>query len=457
MLDPPMGKRVVIVGGGFAGVHAARRLTSRARDAVEVVLVNPSDYFLYLPLLPEVASGILDPRRISVPLLTACPGARLVLGTVDRVDLDARQVGLVDPEGNRRSVEYDRLLITAGSVNKLLPVPGIARHAHGFRSIAEALYLRDHLLRQIELADATDSAVERDARCTFVVVGAGYTGTEVAAHGHLLTREVARRYPNLRDQRIRWLLLDQASRVLPELSPRLSGAAHRTLHRRGVEIRTVTTVEEATTGGVRLSDGEFVPTRSLIWCVGVRPDPLVEDLGLPTQAGRIAVDECLTVPGHPDVFACGDVAAVPDLTRPGRITAMTAQHAQRQGKVAAGNIAASLLGGRWRAYRHRDLGFVVDLAGAKATANPLGVPLSGLPAKAVTRGYHLLSLPSNRVRVAADWLLDAVLRRQAVQFGLVRGAAVPLDVEKPAATPRPSPHPARLTGIPSARGRSGDD
>ena len=422
--------RVVILGAGFAGVNAARSLARLTGGAAEVVLVNPADYFLYLPLLPEVTAGILDPRRVAVSLRSVCPDARLLLGTVDRVDLRDQQVELVDPEGQRRTICYDRLLLTAGSVNKLLPIPGVADYAHGFRSVAEALYLRDHLLRQLELADATDDRAERDARCTFVVVGAGYTGTEVAAHGQLLTRGLARGRPRLRDQEIRWLLLDLAPRVLPELSPRLGAAATRTLTRRGVDIRTGTSVADAAADGVHLSDGEFVPTRSLIWCVGVRPEPLVDQLGLPLARGRLVVDEYLNVPGHPELFACGDVAAVPDLTRPGELTGMTGQHAQRQGRLAAANIAASLGHGEARAYRHRDLGFVVDLAGAKATADPLGVPLSGLPAKAVTRGYHLLSLPSNRVRVASEWLLDAVLPRQAVQFGLVRAAAVPLDTER---------------------------
>lgn len=420
-------QRVVIVGAGFAGVHAARVL---GKHDVAVTIVNPTDYFLYLPLLPEVTAGVLDPRRVSVALNVACPQARLRLGTVEDIDLPGRKVSLVDPEGNRQHVEYDRLLITAGSVNKLLPVPGVVEHAHGYRSIAEALYLRDHLVRQIELADAADTPAERDARCTFVVVGAGYTGTEVAAQGQLLTRKLARRFPGLRDQAIRWLLLDKAPRVLPELSKRLSKAADRTLRRRGVEILTGTSVEKVTHEGVHLSAGQFVPTRSLVWCVGVRPDPLVEQLGLPTQRGRLTVDEYLAVPDHPDVFACGDIAAVPDLTRPGELTGMTAQHAQRQGRVAAHNITASLGQGERRAYRHHDLGFVVDLGGAKAAANPLGVPLSGVAAKVVTRGYHLLALPSNRIRVASDWALDAILHRQAVQFGLVRGASVPLDTSR---------------------------
>jgi NADH dehydrogenase len=429
-VSPPRRQRVVIVGAGFAGISAARRLARHRRRGVEVMLINPTDYFLYLPLLPEVTAGILDPRRVAASLRTACPHARLLLGSVDAVDVVARRVEYVDPDGGRHTVDYDRLLLTAGSVNKLLPIPGVAEHAHGYRSIAEALYLRDHVVKQIELAAATTDSVERAARATFVVVGAGYTGTEVAAQGQLLTRLVARRV-GLPEHDVRWLLLDRSPRVLPELLPRLSHAAHRTLTARGVDIRPGTTVTEATSEGVDLSDGQFVPTRSLIWCVGVRPDPLVTHLGLPATRGRLTVDASLSVPSRPDVFSCGDIAAVPDLTRPGQTTGMTAQHAVRQGRRAADNIAASFGYGRMRTYRHRDLGFVVDLGGVKATADPLGIPLSGLPAKVVTRGYHLMSLPANRVRVASDWALDAVLRRQPVQFGIVHAGIVPLDVTPP--------------------------
>ncbi len=451
-------QRVVIVGAGFAGFHAARclgRLNRQSGGTIEVVLINATDYFLYTPLLPEVASGILDPRTVSVPLAGNCPGVQIILGSVDEVDLDARRVSLVDPEGNRRELSYDRLLLSIGSVNKLLPIPGVAEHAHGFRSIAEAMYLRDHLVRQIELADASDDPAEREARCTFVVVGAGYTGTEVAAHGQLFTRDVAKRRPGMRRQRLRWLLVDLAPRVLPELDERLSRTAERVLTERGMEIHTKTTVSEATADGVRLSTGEFVRTRSLIWCVGVRPDPLVETIGLPTRKGRLAVDEFLNVPGRPELFACGDAAAVPDLTRPGEITPMTAQHAERQGRRAARNLAASLGHGQRRPYRHHDLGFVVDLADADAAANPLGVPLAGLPAKAVTRGYHLLAIPSNRVRIATDWLLDLLLPRQTLSLGVVRSGAVPLAEEQWMPT-GPVPTQARRPRLQTAPATTGD-
>jgi NADH:ubiquinone reductase (H+-translocating) len=423
--------KIVIVGAGFAGFSAARALSRLARGGADIVLLNPTDYFLYLPLLPEVAASVLEPRRVAVPLAASLPGVRVVLGEVDEIDLDARRVGWVDPEGDRDSLTYDRLLLTVGSVNKLLPIPGIADHAHGFRSLAEAMYLRDHIARQIELASDSDDPAERTARCTFVVVGAGYTGTEVAAQGVLFTDDLRKANPDLDGQPIRGMLLDLAKRVLPELDPRLSATADRVLRERGVEVRMGQSVEEAGQDGVRLTTGEEIPTRTLVWCVGVRADPLVESIGLKTDRGRVVVDEYMRVPGHPEVFACGDAAAVPDVTRPGQATAMTAQHAQRQGKLVGRNIAASLGKGTSRRYKHSDLGFVVELGGKDAAANPLHVPLSGLPAKAVTRGYHLAAMPGNRVRTAADWALDAVLPRLTVQLGLVRGTAVPLETAAP--------------------------
>jgi NADH:ubiquinone reductase (H+-translocating) len=435
--------RVVVVGAGFAGYRAARTLAERAGDRAEVVLLNPTDYFLYLPLLPQVATGVLEPRRVTVSLTAgALRNVRLMLGEAHDIDMDRRTVRYTDPEGGHGELSYDRLVLAVGSVNKLLPIPGVAEHAHGFRGIPEALYLRDHVTRQIELAAAGDDPKECSARCTFVVVGAGYTGTEVAAQGKLFTDALVRKQPLRAGVRPRWLLLDIAPRILPELDRRLSATADRTLRRRGVDVRTRTSVKQATHDGVLLDSGEFVATRSLIWCVGVRPDPLVAELGLPLERGRLLVDQFLNVPGRPEVFACGDAAAVPDLARPGTrgsggrpperaFTAMTAQHAWRQGKTAGRNVAASLGIGERAAYQHHDLGFTVDLGGVKAAANPLGIPLSGFLANAVTRGYHLMAMPGNRVRVAADWLLDAVLPRQAVQLGLVRSWSVPLDTATP--------------------------
>jgi NADH:ubiquinone reductase (H+-translocating) len=425
--------RVVIVGAGFAGFNAARELARLAGATTEIVLINSTDYFLYLPLMPQVAGGLVEPRHICSSLPRRLRPIRCVLGTAQHVDARQKVVSWAGPEGAAGQVRYDRLILTVGSVNKLLPIPGLAEYAHGFRSIAEAIFLRDHITRQLELAAVASDDAEREARCTFVVVGAGYTGTEVAAQGQLLTTRLARNMPGLAGQQIRWMLLDTAPRLLPELSERLSRTADRVLRRRGVEVRTGQSVADALDGYVQLSTGEKVPTRSLIWCVGVRADPLVDGLDLDTNRGRLVVDEFMSVPGAPEIYACGDCAAVPDLTRPGQICGMTAQHAQRQGKQAARNVAASLGTGTARPYKHHDEGFLVDLGGLAAAANPLNVPLSGPAANAVTRGYHLSAMSGNRMRVLADWVLNGTTPPEATSFGVISASSVPLDVDKPSA------------------------
>ena len=424
---------VVIVGAGFAGFHAARELSSLVGDTTEIVVINSTDYFLYLPLMPQVTGGLVEPRHVCASLPRRLPKARFVLGTVDRVDLRRKSVRWAGPDGAAGELGYDRLILTVGSVNKLLPIPGIAEYAHGFRSIAEAIYLRDEITRQLELAAVAADPAERAARCTFVVVGAGYTGTEVAAQGQLLTTRLAKAMPGLAGQQIRWLLLDTAPRLLPELNPRLSQTADRVLRRRGIQVRTGQSVTKAMPGYVTLSTGEHVPTSCLIWCVGVRPDPLVGDLDMKTDRGRLVVDQFMSVPGAPDSYACGDCAAVPDLTRPGQVCGMTAQHAVRQGRQVARNVAASLGRGTAKPYRHHDEGFLVDLGGAAAAADPLSIPLSGPAANAVTRGYHLSAMSGNRMRVLTDWALNVVTPPEATSFGVVSAASVPLDTNKPRA------------------------
>ena len=425
--------RVVIVGAGFAGFNAARELSRLIGATTEIVVINSTDYFLYLPLMPQVTGGLIESAHIRVSLAERLRRIRFVLGTVDHVDAKQKTVSWTGPEGASGQLGYDRVILTAGSVNKLLPIPGIADYAHGFRTIAEAEYLHDHIIRQLELAAVAADPAERAARCTFVVVGAGYTGTEVAAQGQLLTTRVARVLPGLAGQQIRWLLLDTSPRVLAELDPRLSKTAERVLRRRGVEVLTGQSVAEALDGSVQLTTGDKVLTRSLIWCVGVRADPLVGGLDLATNRGRLDVDEFMAVPGAPDIYACGDCAAVPDLTHPGQICGMTAQHAQRQGRLVARNVAASLGKGTARPYEHNDLGFLVDLGGLAAAANPLHIPLSGPAANAVTRGYHLFAMSGNRLRVLTDWTLNGITSPEPTSLALISADSVPLDVNKPQA------------------------
>jgi NADH:ubiquinone reductase (H+-translocating) len=433
MAESQKKQRVVVVGAGFAGFNAARELSRLIGATTEIVVLNSTDYFLYLPLMPQVTGGLVDSTHICVSLARRLRKTRFVLGTMTHVDPGRKTVSWAGPEGASGQIGYDRLILTAGSVNKLLPIPGIADYAHGFRTIDEALYLRDHIIRQLELAAVATDPEERAARCTFVVVGAGYTGTEVTAHGQLLTTRLARTLPGLAGQQMRWMLLDLAPRVLAELDPRLSKTAERVLRRRGADVLTGQSIAEAGDGYVQLTTGKKVVTRSLIWCVGVRADPLVDGLNLPTTRGRLKVDEFMAVPGTPDIYACGDCAAVPDLTRPGQICGMTAQHAQRQGKLVARNVAASLDHGTARPYQHRDLGFLVDLGGLAGAANPLHIPLSGPAANAITRAYHLSAMSGNRLRVATDWALNGITAPESTSLAVVTAESVPLDVNQPRA------------------------
>jgi NADH:ubiquinone reductase (H+-translocating) len=420
----PSGRpRVLVVGGGFAGFHCMRRLEKHLPpDAADLLLASSADYLLYSPLLPNVAAGVVEPRHIAVGLHATLDRAKVLLGHVVAVDVEGHTATLRRMDGSEHERAWDRLVLAPGGITRTFNIPGVAEHGLGLKTLAEAAYLRDHVLRELDNADAADDPSRRRACCTFVVVGAGYSGTETAAQMQLVTMRAAAEYPRLRPEDIRWVLVDLAPRVLPELGRQLGDEAMAVLRRRGVEVRLGTTVEEATADGVRLSDGETIPTHTLVWCTGVAPSPLIETLGLPTERGRLKVGANLQVPDHPDVFAFGDAAAVPDLTRPGKLTGQTAQHAQRQGKTAARNVAASLGFGKEVDYRHRDLGFAVDLGGFDAVASPFGVSLGGLPGLVATRGYHILSLPAagNRIRVSVDWLLDWAMRPQVAQLGFLR-------------------------------------
>jgi NADH:quinone reductase (non-electrogenic) len=414
---------VLVVGSGFAGFHCMRRLEKHLPpDAAELLLASSADYLLYSPLLPNVAAGVVEPRHIAVALHAALRRAKVLVGHVVAVDLARRTATLLHLEGATQELTWDRLVLAPGGVTRTLKIPGVAEHALGMKTLAEATYLRDHVLRELEKADAADDPAHRRACCTFVVVGAGYSGTETAAQMQLVTTRATADYPRVRADDLRWVLIDLAPRVLPELGERLGDDAMEVLRRRGVEVRLGTTVEEATEDKVRLSDGDTIPTHTLVWCTGVTPSPLIQTLGLPTERGRLKVGADLRVAGAEDVFAFGDAAAVPDLTRPGQLTGQTAQHAQRQGKLAARNVAASLGFGKAVPYRHRDLGFAVDLGGFDAVASPFGVALGGLPGLVATRGYHLLALPAagNRIRVSLDWLLDWAMRPQLAQLGFLR-------------------------------------
>jgi NADH:quinone reductase (non-electrogenic) len=413
---------IVIVGSGFTGFTCARRLArilGRRHAPVDIRMISPVDYMLYTPLLPDVAGGVVDARFVAVPLANTLNGVHMVRGRVDGVDFAQQTLTYCDPEQRAHSMSWDRLVLTPGSVTRLFDVPGLATHARGLKTTAEALYLRDHIVEQLELANIEDDPGVAAARRTVVVVGASYSGTELVAQLRALA-DAAAKQMGFDAADVKFLLLDTAEQVMPEVGKKLGDAALKVLRRRGIDVRLGTTLKEAHADHVVLSDDSRVDTHTLAWVTGVTGAPLIRDLGLPTEKGRLKVQPDLQVPGHPAVFAAGDAAAVPDLTQPGKITPPTAQHATRQGNVLARNVAASLGYGTRKQYKHRNLGLVVDLGPRYAVANPLNVRLSGLPAKAVTRAYHLYAIPRpvNRWAVSLAYLTDALFDRSVVSIGL---------------------------------------
>jgi NADH:ubiquinone reductase (H+-translocating) len=424
--------QIVVVGGGFGGMYCARRLQRRLRGGdAEVTVVNPENYMLYTPLLPEAASGLVESRHVVVPLRRVLGSARLRVGTVTDIDLDARTCTYRRPSGDEQMLSWDRLVLAPGSVSRLVPVPGLAEHARGFKSLPEAIYLRNHVLEQLELADASDDAEERAVRLTFVVVGAGYAGVELVAELQALVVEAIRAYPGLRPSDTRWVLADVAPKVLPELGGDLSGAALGVLRGRGIEVRLQTTVEEVRAGWLRFSDGEELRTCTFVWTAGVSPDPLVAKIGLATdKRGRVVVDEHLATPARADVFALGDAAAVPIHGQAGRPAPPTAQHALRQARRCGDNVAASLGRGGRRPFTFRGLGLLVNLGDHYGVGRVLGVPVSGRLGWMLTRTYHLLMLPTwgRRLRVGLDWAVAGAMPRDIVELGSL-GHPGPLTAE----------------------------
>ena len=411
---------VVVVGSGFTGFECARRLARRLRKSgVDITIISPVDYMLYTPLLPDVAGGVVDARFVTIPLAGTLNGVRKIRGRVDSIDLDQHRLQFTDLEQRSCALSWDRLVLTPGSVTRLFDIPGLAHYARGLKSTAEALYLRDHFLEQLELSCLEDDAGLAQARRTVVVVGASYSGTELVLQLRALANAAAK-HMSFAPSAVKFLLLDKAEQVMPEVGEKLGARAMRVLQRRGVDVRLGLTLNEVHADHVVLSDNSRVDTRTVAWVTGVTAAPLIQSLGLPTEKGRLIVQTDLQVPGHPDVFAAGDAAAVPDVTQPGKITPPTAQHATRQGKALANNVAASLGRGKKRDYKHRNMGLVVDLGPHKAVANPLNVPLSGYPAKVVTRGYHLYAIPRgvNRWAVALAYLTDVLFTRTVVSLGL---------------------------------------
>jgi NADH:quinone reductase (non-electrogenic) len=399
---------VLVVGGGFAGAYVARELGERG-----ATVVSKENFMLYTPLLPEAASGTLEPRHCVVPLREMCPHAELILGSVIALDLEA-QTAVVETDEGTQTVAWRELVLALGAVPRTLPIPGLSEHALSFKSLADAIALRNHVLHQLEAADAALDDEERSRRLTFVFVGAGYAGVEALGELSDLVEDALGYYPRLRSTPRRWVLVDAASRILSEIPPPLGNYAAVELSKREVEIHVDTTLESVSAGEAVLGDGTRLATNTLVWTAGVAPNPVLHEWQLPLdEKGRLEVDEVLRVRGHEHVWGLGDCARVPNIQSDSP-DPPTCQHALRQARRLAKNLT-----GPPEPYGYRMLGQVATLGRHKGIAEVLGVHLRGFVGWWVTRSYHLYQLPlaQRKLRVVVDWTVALFFRRDIAELG----------------------------------------
>jgi NADH dehydrogenase len=411
---------VLILGGGFVGLYTAlgleKRLTSQE---VDITLVNPESYMAYQPFLPEAASGNIEPRHVVVPLRTVLKRTRLITGSAIALDHDSRVATIQPVEGEPYEAHYDVIVIALGSVSRVLPIPGVVDVAVGFKTVAEAIYLRNHVLESMDAADSTDDEEVRRRVLTFVFVGGGYAGVEALAELEDLARDASRNYKTIGRADMRWILLEAAPMILPEMAPDMGPYAVRILRERDIEVRLGTTLESAEGGRLRLSNGEEFDADTLVWTAGVRPHPFVAKLGLPTdERGRLVTDRYLRVVNVDGAWAAGDCAAVPDITT-GGINPPTAQHALRQARRLALNISATLREQPLSEFRYKNMGGIASLGRYKGIARVFSVRFRGFPAWWLHRNYHVFMVPTlnRKIRIILDWTVGLLFRRDVAQLG----------------------------------------
>ncbi|MFY1687788.1 NAD(P)/FAD-dependent oxidoreductase [Plantactinospora sp. WMMB782] len=419
-------QRILVVGAGHVGLYAALRLSKKLRSwEAEVIVVDPQPHMTYQPFLPEAAAGNISPRHSVVPLRRELRRCTIVAGTVTRIEHD-RKTALVQPIiGPAREIGYDHIVVAPGSVSRTLPIPGLAEQGIGFKTIGEAIYLRNHVLDRLDVAAATTDPETRRCALTFVFVGGGYAGIEALAEMEDMARDALKYYPELKPDDMRWVLVEATLRVLPEVDRDMGAYTVAQLLKRKMDIRLETRLESCVDGLVRLSDGDSFRADTIVWTAGVKPSPMLAQTDLPRdERGRVTCLPTLQVVDGDRIvdgaWSAGDCAAVPDLTGPpGAYCSPSAQHAVRQAARMADNIRAVIRGRTPVDYKHKHAGSVASLGLHKGVAQVYGIKLKGLPAWFMHRTYHMSRIPSlnRKVRVIVDWTLAFVLRREVVALG----------------------------------------
>ena len=423
--------RILILGGGFGGVYTAMTLEKQLarevkRGEVEIGLVSRDNYLVFQPMLPEVISGSIGIVDTIAPIRRLCPRTNLYTRAIEEVDLAEKRVTVASGVGSRQlELKYDHLVVALGNVTSFAGQPGLAEHALPFKYLGDALALRNHAINALEEADIERDHAAHSALLTFVVAGGGFSGVEAVAELNDFVRAAATSFRNVRPEEIRVVLLHAGPLILPELPPSLAEFAQRLLMKRGVELRLNTRLAGATAEAALLADGGRIETRTLVSTVPSGPNPVVAQLPCPKERGRILTDPHLEVPGHPGVWAVGDCAWIID-ARTGEPSPPTAQHAIREARCAAENIAATLRGTPKRGFFFKALGKMGALGHRSAVAEVFGMRLSGFLAWWLWRTIYLMKLPGfdRKIRVAVDWTLDLLLPPDIVQLKTDRAVSM---------------------------------
>ena len=407
----PRKKRIVILGGGFGGVYAAMQLEKflARENAVEVCLVSRDNFFLFTPMLHEIAASDLEITNIVNPLRKLLRQIEVIVGDVHQIDLPAKRVLIsCDPHNYPQQIGYDHLVLALGSVTNFHNLPGSAEFALPMKSLSDAIRLRAQVLRHMEEANSQCNLSDRQSLLTFVVAGGGFAGVETVAALNDFVREALPFYPSVREEMLRVILVHSGPVILPELGEALGRYTQKVLTGRGVDIRLNTRVKGVTEENVSLVDSSSIPTRNLVWTAGTAPSPLIFSLPCMKAGGRLLVDQFLRVPDWPNLWAVGDCAFVPDMRNPGKSHPPTAQHAMREGKIVAQNILAALVDRPLKSFSFRTIGLLASIGRRMGVARIFGFNFSGFFAWWLWRTVYLSKLPGldKKIRVAFDWTLD---------------------------------------------------
>ncbi|MFF4327788.1 NAD(P)/FAD-dependent oxidoreductase [Streptomyces sp. NPDC001591] len=424
----PPRTRILVIGGGYVGMYTALGLQRKLRPGeAEVTVVTPEPYMTYQPFLPEAAAGAISPRHVVIPLRRVLDRCRIVIGQAQRIDHAKRTATVTtlatpDEGTGDMEIEYDELVLAPGSVSRTLPVPGLADYGIGFKTVEEAIGLRNHVIEQMDIASSTRDPAVRDAALTFVFVGGGFAGVEALGELEDMARYAARYYHNIKAEDMKWVLVEASDRILPEVGPEMGTYTVRELRRRNIDVRLETRLESCENRVAVLSDGSRFPTRTVVWTAGVKPHPVLAATDLPrNERGRLRCTSFLTVEGVEHAWAAGDAAAVPDITAetPGSTCAPNAQHAVRQAGQLTDNLLAALRGAALTEYAHKYAGSVASLGLHKGVAHVYGRKIKGYPAWFMHRTYHLSRVPTfnRKMRVLAEWTLAGLFHREIVSLG----------------------------------------